>query len=387
MFNPMTLLLAMDVKNVPDSTVRATDAPYWFPYPATPWAKDIDFMYLAIYWICVVFFLGIVGAMVWFCVRYRRRPGVGPQPSPSHNTVLELTWSILPSLLLAWMFWEGARGYFSSQTIPEGAEEIYVTAQQYNWKFTYPDGDTSDELHLVEGRPVRLIMESTDVLHSLYVAAFRQKKDIVPGRYTDCYFLPNRLGVYRLACAEYCGDEHSRMRSLCQVHASDEARKASTVWIESEYTPAENGKRLFNMNCSGCHDVAGAVKTGPPLNLVFSHAGKRPLHGGGSVAVDENYLRESVLFPEAKVAEGFGPITQMQSFQGKLNDQQLLYLIAYIKEINGVSAPAGGTPATDAPADPGAGATPPTVEPGGGSQAVPPGDGAKSAGTPAGEGG
>lgn len=359
MLNLFTLLAAMDVKDVPDSNVRPADAPFWFPYQASPFAADVDFLYLAIYWICVVFFVLIVGAMCYLVVKYRRQPGVGPQPSPSHNTVLELAWSILPSILLAWMFWEGARGYYASQTIPEGAEEIYVTAMKWNWKFTYPDGDSSDELHLVNGRPVRLIMESSDVLHSMYVAAFRQKKDIVPGRYTDCYFLPNRIGKYRLACTEYCGDEHSRMRTLCQVHKDDAERKASTKWETDKHTPEENGARLFNMNCSGCHDVAGAVKTGPALNLVYS-LGNRPLHGGGSAKVDENYLRESILYPEAKVAEGFGPVTQMQSFQGKLSDTDIRNLIAYIKQVNGVSsAPAeeAGAPETPAGTDPAAPAT------------------------------
>jgi cytochrome c2 len=218
---------------------------------------------------------------------------------------------------------------------PDSAEEIQVTAKQFAWIFTYPDGDASTELHLVQDRPVRLVLRSDDVLHSFYVAAFRQKKDIVPGRYTEAYIVPTMLGKYRLACTEYCGDGHSRMRTLCEVHVDDAERKAKTLWLNTEHTPVENGERLFNMNCAGCHDINGAVKTGPALNLVWGK--QERLVGGSTVLVDENYFLESLENPDAKVVEGFGPKSQMQTFAGKFKPEEIDFLIAYIKKINNVA--------------------------------------------------
>lgn len=360
MTNLLNLLLAQDIPMFPDVERHPEDAPYQFPYEASLFARDVDWMYNVILWVSIVFFVLIIVAMCWLVVRYRRQPGVGPQPSTSHNTPLELAWSIIPSIILVWIFWEGARGYYESLRAPDTAEEIIVTAKQFAWKFTYPDGDESTELHLVQDQPVRLLMQSEDVLHSMYVAAFRQKKDVVPGRYTETFFFPTRVGKYRLACTEYCGDGHSRMRTLCEVHVNAADRKAKTQWITAEHTPAENGKRLFDMNCSGCHAVDGKVKTGPALNLIWGKQEK--LHDGSTVLVDENYFRESLLYPEAKVVAGFGPVSQMQSFNGKLSNDDILHLMAYIKQVNGVTGGASeeqpaGEPAA-APAE-----TPPAETP------------------------
>lgn len=361
MTNLFATLLAQEIPMFPNAEKHADDAPYNFPHQASEWAAQVDFLYMAILWISVVFFAGIVGAMCWLVVKYRRQPGVGPQPSTSHNTVLELTWSILPSILLVWIFWVGARDYFATQLAPESAEEIQVTARQFAWEFTYPDGDKSTELHLVQDVPVRLVMRSEDVLHSFYVAAFRQKKDIVPGRYTEAFIVPTMLGKFRLACTEYCGDGHSRMRTLCEVHVDNVDRKAKTVWIKADHTPEENGLRLFNMNCAGCHAVDGTVKTGPALNLVW---GKQERFVDGSTRlVDENYFIESLKYPDARVVEGFGPKSQMQTFEGKLSAQDIDHLIAYIKQVNNVvdagaaEAPAAGdaAPANETTAPPDAG--------------------------------
>ena len=227
----------------------------------------------------------------------------------------------------------GASGYFDLRVASDDAEEIYVTASRWNWSFRYSNGDTSTELHLVKDKPVKLIMQSTDVLHSMFVSAFRQKMDIVPGRFTFAYIRPSLVGKYRLACTEYCGDEHSRMRTLCQVHESEAARDTSTEWIRAEFPPWETGKRLFQMNCSGCHKMDGKAATGPALNLIWIK-GEEKLIDGTTVKVDEEYIRESIIYPEKEVVEGYGPISKMNSFDGKLTDENIMDLIAYIKYEN-----------------------------------------------------
>ena len=309
------------------------DSAYWFPEQASEFAHRSDNLFMWISYISLVFFIIIVVVMVAFVWKYRRRPGHEPQPSPSHSTGLEIFWSVIPSIILAWIFFEGASGYFEIRVPTDDAEEIYVTASRWNWNFRYPNGDMSPELHLVDGKPVKLIMQSTDVLHSMFISAFRQKMDIVPGRYTYAYLKPSKIGKFRLACTEYCGTEHSRMRTLCQVHPDEETRRTSTEWIRAEHKPYENGQRLFQMNCSGCHKVDGTAATGPALNLLWGKD-QEELINGEKVDVTEEYIRESILKPDAKIVAGYGPVSKMNSFEGKLTEDQIIDLITYIKYLS-----------------------------------------------------
>lgn len=308
------------------------DSSYWFPEQASAFAEKVDFLYMAVFWISTIFFALIIGVMVYFMIKYRRKNGViAPQPSTSHNTAIEILWSVLPSIILVWIFYYGAEGFFEMRVPTDDCEEIQVTARKWNWQFTYPNGDVSDELHLVRNVPVKLVMRSDDVLHSLFVSAFRQKVDIVPGRYTYCYIVPTEEGKFRLACTEYCGDEHSRMRTLCQVHKTEEERKSSTEWIREPSKPWLTGERLYKINCSGCHKVDGTAATGPALNLIWEKQGGEILVDGSAVPVDANYIRESILYPNAKVVQGYGPVSQMNSFDGKFSNQQIDDIIWYLK--------------------------------------------------------
>ena len=317
------------------------DSSYWFPEQASTFASSVDFLYMAIFWISTVFFILIVAAMVYFCVKYRRKGDkIEPLPSPSHNTLIEIAWSVGPSVLLAYMFFAGASGYFDSKISTENAEEIYVTASRWNWVFTYPNGDSSSELHLVKNQPTKLIMQSTDVLHSMFIPAFRQKMDIVPGRYTYAYMVPNKSGQYRLSCTEYCGREHSKMRTLAEVHDTPEERQENTQWLEDEYYPWKNGERIYKINCSGCHKVNGEAATGPALNLLYSME-ERPLIKG-KVTVNAEYVLESIWYPGNKIVEGYGPVSKMNSFKGKLTQDDVNQVIAYLKYLNNPADVAGG---------------------------------------------
>ena len=202
-------------------------------------------------------------------------------------------------------------------------------ASQFNWLFTYPDGDSSAELHLVLNRPTKLIMQSKDVLHSLYIPAFRQKMDIVPGRYTYTYLQPNMEGQYRLACTEYCGEGHSQMRTMAQVHIDDASRKADTQWIRAKYPAWKNGQHIYNINCSGCHKVDGKAATGPALNDIWGK--KEALHNGSVVDVNEQYVQDSIWFPEKDVVAGYGPVSKMNSFKGQLDEKDVNDVIAFLK--------------------------------------------------------
>lgn len=301
---------------------------YWFPENASTFANDVDGLFMLIFWVSLIFFAGIVGAMVYFVLKYRDRPGHKVEKSPSHNTALEIAWSVLPGFLLIWFFVDGANGYFKMRVIPGNAEQIQVVGSQFNWEFYYPNGDSSKELHLVQNRPVEFVMESKDVLHSFFVPAFRQKQDIVPGRYTYCWVKPTRTGTYRVYCAEYCGNDHSLMKTNVTVHATVKERDKATYYDWEGMTPLENGQRLFSMKCSGCHNPTTEAKTGPGLAEIWGK--QETLANGQTALVDDNYFRRSLEDPGAEIVEGYA--NQMTSFKG-LSDDQIRWLRVYIKSL------------------------------------------------------
>ena len=330
---------------VPDSAIHrdGTSNPfateYWFPEQASSFAGEVDYLFMGIFWISLIFFVGIVGVMTYFCIVYRRKGDViDPQPSSSHNTAIEILWSVLPSILLVWMFYVGAESYFNMRIPKDDAEEIKVTAYQFGWTFTYPNGDITTELHLVKDQPVNLRMQSKDVLHSFYVSAFRQKQDIVPGRYTYAYIEPTEPGIYRLSCNEYCGDGHSKMRTACIVHDSEQDRLENTMWIVPEHPPWKNGERIYQIHCSGCHNIDGKAATGPALNLTWGRPAT--FAKAAPLTVDDNYIRESIINPSAKIVEGYGAagsISKMNSFQGVLQPEEIDYVIEYLKKLQNES--------------------------------------------------
>lgn len=309
-----------------------------FPEQASSFADRVDSLYMAIFWISAFFFILIVAVMVGFCVAYRRRPDrPNPEKSPSHNTTLELVWSIIPSFILIWIFVEGASGWFEMQKPVDNAYEIDVEAYQYGWNFTYPNGTVTTNLHLSLNQPVRLRFKSRDVLHAFFVPAFRQKCDVVPGRYTYTWVKPIRDGKYRLYCAEYCGTEHSMMKRTVFVYPDswDEVME-KIEWdyagkAETEEGRIENGRKLYQIHCSGCHSNDGTAKTGPSFYQIWGETHK--FTNSADTVVDDNYIRQSVLEPQSQIVEGFQNATKMPSFKGKLGDEQIEWITAYIRSL------------------------------------------------------
>jgi len=313
---------------------QGTDGSFWMPPAVSTMARHVDWLFNFILAISVFFFLLIVVVMTLFVIRYRRRAGAAAEASPSHHTGLELTWTIIPVLLVAVIFFFGFKGYLDMSTAPVNAYEILVDGQKWNWSFTYPNGYVDSNLHVPVDRPVRLVMTSADVIHSLFVPAFRIKQDVVPGRYSKAWFEATEPGEYELFCAEYCGTSHSGMVALVVVHPPGEFE----AWLEKAsnfletMTPVDAGRKLFQVRgCLQCHSVDGTAKVGPTLLGVFGHA--QPLADGSSVTVDENYIRESILEPMAKVAAGYEPV--MPTYQGRLKDAEIMAIIEYLKSLAG----------------------------------------------------
>jgi len=309
---------------------------FWMPPQVSTVAHSVDWLFNLILAISVVFFLLIVVLMVVFVLRYRHREGQSAKASPSHNTALEITWTGIPVVLVIVIFVFGFKGFLDMSTPPANAYEILVEGQKWNWSFTYPNGYVDPNLHVPVDRPVRLVMSSQDVIHSLYVPAFRIKMDVVPGRYSKAWFEATEPGEYDLFCAEYCGTGHSNMIAHVVVHPVGEFE----TWLEKAsnfldtMTPVEAGQKLFQVRgCQQCHSVDGSGKTGPSLLGVYGH--NQILSDGTSVVADENYIRESILEPQARVVAGFDPV--MPTYQGRLSDDEIVAIIAYLKSLDGTS--------------------------------------------------
>lgn len=303
----------------------------YLPDQASNFAAPVDLAFNLIYAVSIFFFLLIVGLTVYFFVRYARQKDDPVPPHLTHHTPLEIAWTIIPTIIVFLFFYWGARDYMAMNVAPADAEEIRITGKQWLWQFTYNNGlNTVNELRVPLNKAVRMLMSSEDVLHSFYVPEFRVKMDIIPGRYSSLWFEPTKLGEYYLFCAEYCGDAHSGMVGKVVVMEQAEYVK----WLDEagaqvDLPPVELGRKMYeSRGCIPCHSLDGSVRTGPSLKGIFGKTER--LANGQTVVVDENYIRESLLDPNAKVLEGYQPM--MPTFKGLLNERQIEGVIEFIKE-------------------------------------------------------
>lgn len=308
---------------------------FWMPLDASTFTDDVDWLYDFLFWISAISCLLIYGVMFYFVLKYRAkgrdRDEVGDETA-HHNTALEITWSVLPLFFLIAIFVWGFRGYVDLRTPPKDALEIHVQGQKWKWLFTYPNGHVDDELHVPVDRDVRVIIQSADVLHSLYIPAFRTKMDAVPGRYTDLWFRATKTGEFPIFCAEYCGTNHSDMLAQVVVHQPGGYER----WMDEimakldEMDPVALGELMYKQQgCQTCHSLDGSALVGPTWKGLFGKT--RTFTDGTSATVDENYIKESIENPTAKVVQGFAP--SMPTYQGKLNDKQINGIVEYIKTL------------------------------------------------------
>ncbi len=325
---------------------------FWMPNAVNAEADDSDMMFYSVLALSAFFFVAITAAVIYLVVKYRHRPGHKPQPSPAHNDALEITWTIIPTIICVFLFYFGWHSYIRVVTPPTKAIEIQVQAKRWAWNFVHQNGASDSDLHLPPNTPVRFVMTSQDVLHSFYIPVMRIKQDLVPRRYTYAWLYATKPGTYRLNCAEYCGTNHSQMGIITDpiLPALPNGRRAVVVVHNSleEYerylnekavfkgTPEEYGRQLFEKKgCNACHTIDGSAKIGPSwkipgdwnkdINVLDSK--------GNAITVkdDENYIRESILFSLAKSRPGYP--ASMPIFDGQLKENEVQGLIAYIKSL------------------------------------------------------
>ncbi|MGC2476760.1 MAG: cytochrome c oxidase subunit II [Candidatus Sulfotelmatobacter sp.] len=320
--------------------------PLW-PQRASSTAGNVDALFIFLLIVSGLMTLLVFSAIVYFAARYRHRKGVLAEQVEG-SVPLELTWSIIPLGVFMVIFAWGAVVYFKSRTPPRDATEVYVVAKQWMWKLEHAEGQREiNELHVPVGRDVKLIMTSQDVIHSFFVPAFRMKQDVLPGRYTVLWFRATKAGTYHLFCAQYCGTQHSGM--IGSIIVMEPAQYEAWMSGGSNGPLSVSGEKIFaELGCATCHRMDSQGR-GPNLQGVFGKPVQ--LEDGRIVTADENYIRESILDPGAKVVKGFKPV--MPTFQGLVSEEQVNALVAYVKSL-GIPEPGGVKTSESMPAPQGA---------------------------------
>lgn len=353
-----------------------------FPKQASSVAPDVDTLFFVLIGLSLVFAVGIVAAILFFAVKYRSGSAADRSNPSSGNALLETTWMVIPAIMGVGMFAWAAVWYFKIESPPNETQdpiEMYVTGKQWMWKVQHPGGIREiNTLHVPTGRTVVMTMTSQDVIHSFYVPAFRVKKDVLPGRYTKLWFKPTKTGTYHLFCAEYCGNSHSKMRGWVHVMTPADyeewLRTGETGGSDTEpgtgryeRTPtgglagrdealdprlgrsgeeesttalppqgmAQAGQQLFaELRCNSCHRVDSTAlypQTAPALQELYGHPTE--LQNNHTIIADEQYIRESILYPQQKLVAGYPPV--MPTYRGQISEDELLQLVAYVKSLGG----------------------------------------------------
>ncbi len=327
----------------------------FMPPQATEIAAQVDDIYSFLLWASLISFIIVVGGMMYFVYKYKRMNPNQKSAYITHNHTLEFLWSFIPFLIFMFVFAWGWYVYDQMRTFPSDSLEVNVYAKKWDWKFVYKNGKESvttvdannnkipATLVVPMGKNVKLIMSSTKinldstdpgdraVIHSFFVPAFRIKQDVVPGRYSAISFKADKLGAFYVFCAEYCGGGHSTMRAIVKVVSPEDFEK----WLSSEgsgtVSLADKGRQLYAAKaCVGCHSLDGSRVVGPTFKGVWGRT--EALADGSKVVVNEDYVRESILEPNAKIVAGF-PSGVMPVFKGQVTDEDITAIIEFLKTV------------------------------------------------------
>lgn len=336
-------------------TLADSHAHFWLgkSLGASEQAAHTEWLFMFIMWVNIISFVVLMAIMGYFMLKYRRgNQSKNYAVSVSHNTVLELTWSIVPLLVMIPIFYWGFKGYMDKIASPADAEELSISGKKWAWSVTYRNGaQPQSELRKITrsgyevphfvvpaGRPVRLVMSSQDVLHAFYIPDFRVKMDVIPNRYTSLWFTPKEPGVHTVYCAEYCGDFHSEMAAVMEVVSLEEFERTIKQWTDYNegLTILKVGELVYKRKgCNACHSVDGSKNTGPTWKDMYLDTHDYP--GETGKLVDENWLRENILYSQRRIMTGYP--ASMPVYAGQLTSLELDALILYTKSLSSRTTP------------------------------------------------
>jgi cytochrome c oxidase subunit II len=327
--------------------------PTWLPEDASRQAGRIHFVIWFVVVICIVIFSIVAAVMIYSVINFRAAEDDWEDGPPIHgHTGLEIVWTAIPFVIVTAIAIVSAIVLSRNDAQAKDTLRINVTAQQFEFTFSYPDAKnvTSPVLRLPNDRSVELYMRSLDVIHSVFVPQFSQKEDIVPGLVTQLHITPTRIGTFPLECTELCGLGHSLMRTQAIVmepaafnawlkqqekgaapsSSTTSTSTTSTTSTSSTSTTATSsaaGLSVFNSyGCSGCHTLTAAKATGnvgPNLDNLVAYAkqAKQPL---------ESFVHESIVDPDAYIQPGFPKGVMPPDFAQKLNPGQLAAVVTFL---------------------------------------------------------
>lgn len=304
----------------------------------------VDFVFWFIVGVSLFFLILITFLMIFFIIRYNKKRHKKAVDIPGH-TGLEILWTVIPTIIVLVMFYLGWKGFKFIRSVPENSMEVTVTARMWSWLFTYENGIQTDTLYVPLHTPVKLLLNSQDVIHSFYIPAFRIKEDAVPGLQNYLWFEVKEAGDYDVLCAEYCGLRHAYM--LTKVKALPEedfktwyATSAPTLVQPAMVgtgttitSAAKMGSRLIQTKgCTACHSTDGSQMIGPTFQKIFGRQVTVLVEGKEkNIIVDEDYLRRAILHPELEIVKGYNPL--MPSQEGQISEEELVTIIQYLKEL------------------------------------------------------
>ena len=305
-----------------------TDLPL-FPEQASTVAPQVDALYFFLVGISGFFTVLIAALIVYFAIKYRRGSKAERMQGDRSSLPLELTWIFIPLAINMVIFLWGTSLYFKIERPPANSMKIYVVGKQWMWKFKHPTGNREiNELHVPKGQPIVLEMISEDVIHDLFIPAFRVKNDVRPGSHSTVWFEATTTGSFHIFCAEYCGTKHSEMVGKVVVMEPNDYQQ----WLSGDTrgeTPEVAGQALFEQHrCGTCHQGGGR---GPSLEGVFGS--DVLLASGETVQADDAYIRRSILNPQAQIVKGFENQAVMPTYEGQLTEEDLIDLVAYIRSL------------------------------------------------------
>lgn len=307
-------------------------ASLFLPQARSSYASSLDGLFAFLLILSVVMFTLITGVATYWALKYKRKEGDEKRLSKPtyHNVAIEIFWAVGPLLVCIGLFHAGAQQYMDMRVAPGDSYVINVTARKWAWEFSYPSGKVDSKLHVPVGKPIKLVMLSKDVIHSFFIPDFRIKQDVLPGRYAMVWFKADQPGTSTIFCAEFCGLNHSEMLSSVVVQTQQQFEE----WVGFDpykgKSDVEIGQAIYKEKaCVGCHSIDGSPSAGPTFKGLWGK--QETLADGSTVAVDENYISESILVPGAKIVKGFPPV--MPPYQGSLKPEHIKGVIAYLKTL------------------------------------------------------